>query len=114
MWFNAAADDELWPPAALLQASDRFHGHDPALIRIEAADLEQQEVPVEGLPQAPHARGIRRVEEALGYTVGHDQGVYANIPHDMLHVLAYGKQARHEAQPPPVHPVERKDVIGVP
>ena len=58
MWFHAGAHDELWFAAEALQLRDGVNGHQPALVRVEAADLETEMVHPGSGSHRRHGRGV--------------------------------------------------------
>ena len=114
MRLHAAADDRGDVMSGALLLGQGVQGHVPALVRAEAADLEDQFAPWEGGAQAGHHLRVGALDPVAGDPVGDHQRVDRLVPHHVLHVAGDGGYLRAEVQPPPIDAVEPDGVVGVP
>ena len=111
---HAAPDDRGDVVPAPLLLGQGVHGHVPALVGAEAADLEDQLAPGEGGPQAGDQLRVGALDPVAGDAVGDHERVDGPVPHHVLHVAGDGGDLRAEVEPAPVDAVEAHDVVGVP
>src|SRR5262249_21778506 len=109
VWLNATAHEEGDRVAAVFQAGHSLDCHYPALIRVEAANFEEEHAAwitlARDFAQSRYGCVIDGVEVARRYTIGDDQGVDAIVPHLVLHVLAHCAERGDEVEPSPVDTV---------
>ena len=92
VWFDSAAHEERDRVATMFETGHGLNSHNPALVRIEAANLKEEETAwitqAGNLAQSLNIFWINRGEMTLRDAIGNNQRVDAIIPHLVLHVLA--------------------------
>ena len=104
--------------AAVFQPRRRLDGHQPALVGVEAADLEEEEpiriAALRRLTQRAHGAGGDCVEEALGDAVRYGERVDAIVPQAVLHIAADSGDGGRKVQRTPVDAMQRHQAVTVP
>src|SRR5579859_3180424 len=118
MRLHAAANDHRDWVAAILESRDRLDGHQPALIWVEATDLEEEEAvgvaTAHDLAQLRGARLVNRCQVAAGDAVGDGERVDVVLPEPVLHVAADGGDRRAIVEPAPIDAMQRHQAVAVP
>ncbi len=114
MCLTAASSDEQGPAIGLLEQGDRFDGRQPALVGIEAPDLENTEATGEGVLETRNDVRAGWLQPCIIDAVGNHPWVHVSVPHLALHVAADRRQGRGAVECRPVDAIEGERVVGVP
>ena len=110
----ASSHDEFHGVSSALELGRRRNGHEPALVRVEAADLEPEMIGAGCPPQIVHHLRVRFDDRLARDSIRDHDRVLPPLPHAELHVPADCGDRGGEVQAGPVDPVEAVRVVGVP
>src|SRR5229473_6303824 len=112
--FATPAQHQSHPPSVPFDVAGRRHRHQPALVGIEAADLETEMIGGGSKLEVGHRLGVAVVDRFARDPVGDDDRVVATLPDLELHVAADRGDGGGERERGPIHAVEAEGVVGVP